>query len=100
MTSKYPDKNGYYGSFGGRFAPETLMASLAQLENQYQAIKKDKSFKKEFEYYLKEYAGRPTNLYLAKGKLWKNMILPRGKSVLPKQMGIVLVIRFSTKWVL
>jgi len=61
-----PNKRGYYGSFGGRFAPETLMAVLSQLENQYRAIKKDKAFQKEFEYYLKEYAGRPTNLYLAK----------------------------------
>jgi tryptophan synthase beta chain len=60
-----PDKRGYYGAFGGRFAPETLMAVLAQLEGQYRAIKKDRSFQKEFEYYLKEYAGRPTNLYLA-----------------------------------
>ena len=47
----------------GDFAPETLMALLAQLESQYRAIKKDKTFKKEFEFYLKEYAGRPTNLY-------------------------------------
>lgn len=61
-----PNKSGYYGSFGGRFAPETLMAVLFELENQYRAIKKDKSFKKEFEFYLKAYAGRPTNLYLAK----------------------------------
>ncbi|MDE2028229.1 MAG: tryptophan synthase subunit beta [Candidatus Omnitrophica bacterium] len=64
--NKYPDKSGYYGSFGGRFAPETLMAVLAQLEHQYQAIRKDRSFQKEFAFYLKEYAGRPTNLYLAK----------------------------------
>src|SRR5476651_1960396 len=66
MKSQFPDKQGYYGSFGGRFAPETLMAVLAQLEEQYKAIKKDKIFKKDFEFYLKEYAGRPTNLYLAK----------------------------------
>ena len=39
-----PDKQGYYGPFGGRFAPETLMAVLAQLEKQYRAIKKDKIF--------------------------------------------------------
>lgn len=64
--SQLPDKKGYYGPFGGRFAPETLMAVLAQLEEQYRAIKKDKAFKKEFGFYLKEYAGRPTNLYLAK----------------------------------
>jgi len=61
-----PDKRGYYGPYGGRFAPETLMAVLAQLEKHYRAIKKDKSFQKEFEFYLKEYAGRPTNLYMAK----------------------------------
>ncbi len=66
MTKQFPDKRGYYGPFGGRFAPETLMAVLAQLEKQYRAIKKDKTFKKEFDFYLKEYAGRPTNLYLAK----------------------------------
>jgi len=63
---KLPDHKGRYGIFGGRFAPEVLMATLSQLEAQYRAIKKDKSFKKEFEFYLKEYAGRPTNLYLAK----------------------------------
>jgi len=66
MKQSFPNKYGYYGSFGGRFAPETLMASLAQLEDRYRAIQKDKSFQKEFEFYLKEYAGRPTNLYLAK----------------------------------
>jgi tryptophan synthase beta chain len=64
--TKLPDKQGYFGSFGGRFAPETLMAPLAELENQYRAIKKDKTFRREFEFYLKEYAGRPTHLYLAK----------------------------------
>ena len=61
-----PDKKGHFGQFGGRFAPETLMAVLMELEKEYVKIKKDKAFKKEFEYYLKEYAGRPTNLYLAK----------------------------------
>ncbi|MDE1920321.1 MAG: tryptophan synthase subunit beta [Candidatus Omnitrophica bacterium] len=43
------------------------MAVLSQLEKQYAAIKKDKAFRKELEFYLKEYAGRPTRLYLAKG---------------------------------
>jgi len=66
MKNKFPDKKGYYGPFGGRFAPETLMAVLGRLEKEYAAIQKDKSFRQEFEYYLKEYAGRPTNLYLAK----------------------------------
>jgi tryptophan synthase beta chain len=66
MKSKFPDKRGYYGPYGGRFAPETLMAVLSALEQQYRAIKRDRAFQKEFEFYLKEYAGRPTNLYFAK----------------------------------
>jgi tryptophan synthase beta chain len=64
--SGYPDRKGYYGAFGGRFAPETLMAVLGQLEDQYRAIKNDKAFRKEFDFYLQEYAGRPTRLYLAR----------------------------------
>ena len=61
-----PDKKGRFGEFGGRFAPETLMAVLTQLEKEFFKIRKDPAFKKEFAFYLKEYAGRPTNLYLAK----------------------------------
>lgn len=60
-----PDKRGYFGSFGGKFVPETLMSALAELEKEYNGVKSDRSFKKEFDYYLKEYAGRPTPLYLA-----------------------------------
>ena len=61
-----PDKSGHFGPFGGCYAPETLMGLLIDLEREFQKIKKDKTFKKEIEFYLKEYAGRPTNLYLAK----------------------------------
>jgi tryptophan synthase beta chain len=61
-----PDRKGHFGRFGGRFAPETLMAVLTQLEEEFYKIRKDPAFKKEFAYYLKEYAGRPTTLYLAK----------------------------------
>lgn len=60
-----PDKNGHFGIFGGRYAAETLMPALIDLETAYQTMKKDKSFQKEFAYYLKEYAGRQTPLYLA-----------------------------------
>ncbi|OGW76613.1 MAG: tryptophan synthase subunit beta [Omnitrophica bacterium RIFCSPLOWO2_02_FULL_45_16] len=60
-----PDKRGYFGPFGGKFVPETLMSALAELEKEYNSVKSDRSFKKEFDYYLKEYAGRPTPLYLA-----------------------------------
>jgi len=61
-----PDKKGHFGQFGGRYVPETLMALLDELEREFTRLKKDRSFQKEFAFYLKEYAGRPTNLYLAK----------------------------------
>src|SRR3989338_1451112 len=60
-----PDKNGHFGEFGGRFVPETLMAVLEELEKIFYSLRSDKKFKAEFDYYLKEYAGRPTRLYFA-----------------------------------
>ncbi|MCA9408760.1 MAG: tryptophan synthase subunit beta [Candidatus Omnitrophica bacterium] len=60
-----PDKTGHFGEFGGRYAPETLMALLEDLERIFHSLKSDKAFQKEFQHYLKEYAGRPTNLYSA-----------------------------------
>ena len=62
---KYPDKNGHYGQFGGRYVPETLMTLLLDLEKEFRKAIKDPSFRKEFAYYLREFAGRPTGLYLA-----------------------------------
>ena len=67
-----PNKKGYYDIFGGKFVPETLMPALDELEKAYSKSKSDKSFKKELDYYLKEYAGRPTPLYLAE-RLTKKM---------------------------
>lgn len=61
-----PDKNGHFDIFGGRYAAETLMPALLELEQAYGKAKKDKSFDKEFDWYRREYAGRPTPLYLAK----------------------------------
>ncbi|KJJ84988.1 tryptophan synthase subunit beta [Candidatus Omnitrophus magneticus] len=62
---KLPDDRGYFGQFGGRFVPETLMTALFELENAYKKIKTNKAFKEEFKYYLTEFAGRPTSLYFA-----------------------------------
>jgi len=59
------NKKGHFGEFGGKYVPETLMALLEDLEKIFYSIKSDKKFKKEFNFYLKEYAGRPTNLYYA-----------------------------------
>ncbi|MGB6464145.1 MAG: tryptophan synthase subunit beta [Nitrosotalea sp.] len=62
---EYP-KNGKFGEFGGRFIPETLVPAVEELEQAYLKFKDDKDFKQELDYYLREYAGRPTPLYLAK----------------------------------
>ncbi|MCP8323018.1 MAG: tryptophan synthase subunit beta [Candidatus Methylarchaceae archaeon HK02M2] len=58
--------NGKYGRYGGRFVPETLMSAILELEKAYSRLKDDPDFKNELEYYLSEYAGRPTPLYFAK----------------------------------
>ncbi|MBI5415494.1 MAG: tryptophan synthase subunit beta [Candidatus Omnitrophica bacterium] len=60
-----PDKQGHFGEFGGKYVPETLMALLEELEKVFRAARRDKSFQRELAYYLNEYAGRPTSLYLA-----------------------------------
>jgi len=62
---QYPIK-GKFGKFGGRFVPETLIPALEELERAYLKFRNDRKFKEELEYYLKEYAGRPTPLYFAK----------------------------------
>ncbi len=60
-----PDKSGHFDEFGGSFVPETLVYALEELKAEYGKAKNDAKFKKEFDYYLKEYAGRPTALYFA-----------------------------------
>jgi tryptophan synthase beta chain len=61
---KYPI-NGKYGKYGGQFIPETLMAAIRELEEAYEESKKDSEFQKQLDYYLSNYAGRPTPLYYA-----------------------------------
>ncbi len=62
---RYP-KNGRFGEFGGKYIPETLVPAIEELEENYLKYRHDKNFKKELEYYLREYAGRPSPLYFAK----------------------------------
>jgi tryptophan synthase beta chain len=62
--NQYP-VDGKYGKYGGRFVPETLMAAINELEEAYGQAKKDPGFQRTLEYYLSEYAGRPTPLYYA-----------------------------------
>jgi tryptophan synthase beta chain len=62
--SSYP-VDGKFGKFGGRFVPEILMEAITELEKAYETVKKDPKFKKELDYYLTEFVGRPTPLYYA-----------------------------------
>jgi tryptophan synthase beta chain len=65
MKIKFP-KDGRFGEFGGKYIPETLVPAIEELEENYLKYKNDSGFKKELNYYLTQYAGRPTPLYYAK----------------------------------
>ena len=69
---KLPDKKGHFGDYGGRYVPETLMPALLELEKAYDHYRHDREFKQEFEYYLRQYVGRPNPLYFAE-KLTKKL---------------------------
>jgi tryptophan synthase beta chain len=60
-----PDAQGHFGNYGGVFVPETLMTALAELEQAYAKAKMDPAFQAELRHHLKEFAGRPTELYFA-----------------------------------
>ncbi|GBG55710.1 tryptophan synthase beta chain [Sporomusaceae bacterium FL31] len=60
-----PDNKGRFGKFGGQYVPETVMPALIELEESYNQLKNDENFQQELSFYLREYAGRPTRLYLA-----------------------------------
>ena len=60
-----PDKKGHFGIYGGKFAPETLMGALAQLEEAYRAARRDKRFESQLKSLQSNYTGRPTPLYYA-----------------------------------
>ncbi|MFH1655304.1 MAG: tryptophan synthase subunit beta [Candidatus Omnitrophota bacterium] len=98
-----PNKKGYFGKFGGKFVPETLMAALEELEAEYKKAKTNKKFKEELNYYLSEYAGRPSPLYLAqrlskkigRGKIYlkREDLLHTGAHKINNTLGQVLLAR-------
>ena len=65
MKTTQPDSRGHFGSYGGIFVPETLIEPLRELSEVYKAAQKDSSFKKELDFYLREYVGRPSPLWFA-----------------------------------
>ncbi len=60
-----PDSGGHFGRYGGVFVPETLMTALQELGTAYEAARNDPGFVTELRHHLKEFAGRPTELYFA-----------------------------------
>ena len=65
QLTQLPDERGHFGRFGGRYVPETLIPALDELLEEYEKAKKDPEFRKDLDYYLKQYVGRPTPLYFA-----------------------------------
>jgi tryptophan synthase beta chain len=59
-------RKGYFGEYGGRYVPETLMAPLAELTRAYDKLSRRRAFRRELRDLLANYAGRPTPLYEAK----------------------------------
>ena len=65
-TVNLPDATGHFGAYGGVFVPETLVSALTQLEAEYVKAKNDPAFSREFDYYLREFVGRPSRFYFAR----------------------------------
>ena len=66
ITRRDPDARGYFGDFGGRFVPETLVEPVEQLERAYFQVRDDPEFARELDHLLKHYVGRATPLYEAR----------------------------------
>jgi tryptophan synthase beta chain len=65
ITGDRPDSRGYFGQYGGKFVPETLMAALSELESAYAEAITDADFQRQFQQLCRDYIGRPTPLYPA-----------------------------------
>ena len=66
MKENLPDQDGFFGEYGGKFVPETLMFALDELELTYKTLKDNNDFNAEFHRDLAEFVGRPSPLYFAK----------------------------------
>ena len=64
-TAAQPDASGHFGTFGGGFVPETLVAALDELTAEYHKSKADPEFQAELKQLLAEFCGRETPLYFA-----------------------------------
>src|SRR4051794_32684236 len=64
-SAAVPDRHGRFGPYRGRYVPETLMAALAQLTEQYAQARADPAFQQQLDDYLRHYVGRPSPMYFA-----------------------------------
>ncbi len=78
-----PDNKGYFGDYGGRFVPETLVPALDELVAAYKEAKTDTTFWTEFDSLSHDYSGRPTPLYLAKRLSRHCLNIKRNTKLLP-----------------
>src|SRR6266566_3791483 len=65
VTTSEPDEHGHWGAFGGRYAPETLVAPLDELTSEFMRARADANFLRELNLLLRDYGGRPTPLFYA-----------------------------------
>jgi tryptophan synthase beta chain len=66
ITKSEPDEHGHWGKFGGRYVPETLVAPLDELTNEFMRAREDPNFRNELNRLLRDYCGRPTPLFHAR----------------------------------
>jgi tryptophan synthase beta chain len=102
-TENLPDSHGHFGTYGGMFVPETLMAALAELTQEYERARADEAFQSELDHLLKEYVGRPTPLTFAermtaklggaKISLKREDLLHTGAHKINNAMGQILLAR-------
>jgi tryptophan synthase beta chain len=107
VTVRQPDRRGYFGSYGGRFVPETLIAALAGLERLYRDARRDPAFRREYLRMLTEYCGRPTPLtpaerlteYYGRGRIYmkREDLCHTGAHKINNTVGQILLARRAGK---
>jgi tryptophan synthase beta chain len=107
VPAEWPDASGYFGDFGGRFVPETLITPLLELGKAFQEVAGSKEFSSELEALLRDYAGRETPLYLCKrlseqlggGKLYlkREDLLHTGAHKINNTLGQALLAKHTGK---
>ena len=70
MKNFSPNKEGFYGEFGGAFVPEMLYPNIKELQGKYLQIITEPDFQKEFQNLLRDYVGRPTPLFFSSNLLF------------------------------